>query len=728
MSVAMTRSNFTSFSIRTVLFGAFGVLILLSVASMAMKVAESWSAYSSGVKARTLDTAANRYIRGLFEVLIERAATGNALQSAGPAAAAAIGEINARRKAMMDNFEPGLATIRQGDFPNKQILLANLNSALEKAAEYRRRADAAILLARDARDEELRKNFIPVLTASVDAALNVWFSALYAAASFDPTLTRFAAIKEIGWRMRDIGGLERSTVGSAISAGIPLAPDRLAAIALIRSRVDLLWDQLVNLTLDPKTPPSVVEAMARAREGYFGTFRKLADDMRSAGAAAGKYPTTGQQWVDATTPLLGTLLAIMDAGGAAGESYTATLIDRSADDLAIWSGLLVVDLLMAAGAVFVVLRRVTRPLAALQAAMGRLANGDIAVDVPGRGRRDEIGEMAGAVELFKINAIERGRLEAEQRKAEARASAEQRSAEEREIAELKAAAEREDATRRATMRKLAGDFESAVGKVIETVTSASTELEAAAGRLTTTAHATLEISGVVAAASEHASVNVQSVASATEEMTSSIVEIGRQVQQSSKIASEAVKQAERTDARINELSTAAGCIGDVIKLITAVAEQTNLLALNATIEAARAGEAGRGFAVVAQEVKALAAQTAKATSEISTQIVGIQTATRESVAAIREIVGTIGWISEISSSIAAAMEEQGAATREISRNVGEAVKGTAQVAANIADVNRGAGETDSASAQVLSSAKSLSNESSRLASEVEKFLDTIRAA
>jgi methyl-accepting chemotaxis protein len=211
-------------------------------------------------------------------------------------------------------------------------------------------------------------------------------------------------------------------------------------------------------------------------------------------------------------------------------------------------------------------------------------------------------------------------------------------------------------------------------------------------------------------------------------MTSSVNEISRQVQESARIAGDAVKQAQETDQRINALSHAAGRIGDVVKLITAIAEQTNLLALNATIEAARAGEAGRGFAVVASEVKQLASQTAKATDEISTQIAGMQTATQESVAAIKEIGDTIGRISQIASTIAAAVEEQGAATQEIARNVGEAAKGTQQVAANITDVNRGAGETGSASSQVLSSAQSLSGESNQLKLEVERFLSTVRAA
>jgi methyl-accepting chemotaxis protein len=374
-------------------------------------------------------------------------------------------------------------------------------------------------------------------------------------------------------------------------------------------------------------------------------------------------------------------------------------------------------------------RAISKPVAGLVAAMRKLGDGDFSVVLPGLGRKDEVGEMAQAVEAFKIKAADKARLEAEERMAEeVRAADAKRAADEREAAQQRAAEEKAAADRKAAMHRLADDFEKAVGGIIGAVSSASTELEAAANTLTKTAETTQELSTVVASASEEASSNVQSVASATEEMTGSVGEISRQVQESSSIANEAVVQAQKTDARITELSHAASRIGDVVKLITAVAEQTNLLALNATIEAARAGEAGRGFAVVASEVKALAAQTAKATSEISTQIAGMQTATQDSVTSIKEIGGTIRRISEIAATIAAAVEEQGAATQEISRNVQEAAKGTAQVATNITAVNRGASETGSASSQVLSSAQSLASESNHLKVEVAKFLDTVRAA
>ena len=369
-------------------------------------------------------------------------------------------------------------------------------------------------------------------------------------------------------------------------------------------------------------------------------------------------------------------------------------------------GLLAAGLGLGAAIALLTARVIAGPIQGMTAAMARLANGDMSTAIPGAGRADEVGEMAEAVQVFKDNMIETDRLRAEQAQSEARAVA----------------------TRKADMNQLAGRFEDAVGEIIETLSSSSTELEAAAKTLSRTAESTQELTGMVSAASEEASTNVQSVASATEEMSSSVTEISRQVQDAARIAGAAVDQAQKTNDRVTKLSQAATRIGDVVELINTIAGQTNLLALNATIEAARAGEAGRGFAVVASEVKALAEQTAKATGEISHQIADIQMATQDSVVAIKEISGTIGRISEISSAIAAAVEEQGMATQEISRNIQQAAQGTHQVASNITDVQQGATETGSASSQVLASAQTLSNDSARLKTEVEKFLSTVRAA
>ncbi|WP_315712176.1 MULTISPECIES: methyl-accepting chemotaxis protein [unclassified Bradyrhizobium] len=348
------------------------------------------------------------------------------------------------------------------------------------------------------------------------------------------------------------------------------------------------------------------------------------------------------------------------------------------------------------------IRAVLRPLKVLNDAMQNITAGKLDNRIPVE-RDDELGEALR--NLQTVQAIVRFNSE-----------------------EVKAVQHSAEVKRKAGMNKLASEFESAIGGIVQTVSSASSQLETSAGTLTSTATRSQELATTVAAASEQAATNVQSVASATEELTSSVTEISRQVQESARIANGAVDQARTTNDRVNELSKAAARIGDVVELINTIAGQTNLLALNATIEAARAGDAGRGFAVVASEVKALAEQTSKATGEIAQQISGIQAATQESVSAIREISTTIERLSEISSTIAAAVEQQGAATQEISRNIQEASRGTAEVNANIVDVQRGASQTGSASGNVLSAAQSLSQESDRLRQEVDRFLGNVRAA
>ncbi|CCE06586.1 putative sensory transducer protein; signal peptide [Bradyrhizobium sp. STM 3843] len=348
---------------------------------------------------------------------------------------------------------------------------------------------------------------------------------------------------------------------------------------------------------------------------------------------------------------------------------------------------------------------VSKGIASIVTPMQALGQGDLAAEVPHRGEKTEMGAMADALQIFKDALIaKKAADEAAARDAEAKIERGRR------------------------VDGITREFEAMIGEIVSTVSAASTQLEASAGKLTSTANRSQQLATTVAAASEEASANVQSVATATEEMASSVNEISRQVQESARMASEAVGQARSTTDRVSELSRAATRIGDVVELINTIAGQTNLLALNATIEAARAGEAGRGFAVVATEVKALAEQTAKATGEIGQQISGIQAATHESVNAIRDISSTIEKLSEIASTIAAAVEEQGAATQEISRNVQQAARGTQDVSSNITDVQRGATETGSASSQVLSAAQTLSGDSTRLRQEVSKFLTSVRAA
>ncbi len=362
--------------------------------------------------------------------------------------------------------------------------------------------------------------------------------------------------------------------------------------------------------------------------------------------------------------------------------------------------------LLVLGITMLIVRRVTRPLRAVTKTLTVLAEGSTDVEIEHANRNDEIGAIARTVGVFKNNRIERQQLEAERINAE------------------KLAMDR----RKAEMNSFVDNFRARIGGIIEQVLNSSGQFEKDARRLSETAHSTAEMSGQSADASRQASEHVRNASAASNELSQSIVEISRRVQESNGVTADAVKQADATDERMTQLSAAGDRIGDVVKLITSIAAQTNLLALNATIEAARAGDAGRGFAVVAQEVKTLAGQTAKATDEISTHIVNMQRATEESVSAIKAIGQTIERISEITTSISSAVEQQGTATQSIAKGVEAAASGTLDVADNIERVANDARETGATSGLMLKSAQELADVSTHLKGEVEKFLDSVRAA
>jgi len=448
--------------------------------------------------------------------------------------------------------------------------------------------------------------------------------------------------------------------------------------------------------------------LAGQLEGHWQEFLAAAEQVR-AHAGKGDLAAARQINAEKVVPVgramdksLAELVELNDKGAeAAGQSAEGTYWRA----IYLMSAILFCVLAVGIGAASYVSHDIRRGIGSILTPMGRLVDGELSAEVPHQGEATEIGRIATALQAFKEALVAK------------KASDE--------------AANAEKAVNLARAQRISSataEFEAMISELVGSLASSSTELEASATTLTSTADQAQELATKVAGASEEASTNVQSVASATEELSSSINEISRQVQESARMAMAAVDEASKTNDRVGELAKAASRIGDVVELINAIAGQTNLLALNATIEAARAGEAGRGFAVVASEVKALAEQTAKATSEIGQQIVDIQSATQDSVGAIKEIGGSIEKLSEISSAIAAAVEEQGAATQEISRNVQQAAQGTHDVSSHITDVQRGASETGLASSQVLSAAQMLAAESVRLKTEVEAFLSTVRAA
>ncbi|MCK1282540.1 MCP four helix bundle domain-containing protein [Bradyrhizobium sp. 44] len=498
---------------------------------------------------------------------------------------------------------------------------------------------------------------------------------------------------------------------------------------------NVIREHMLSETLDEKlaaekTLATVVEANTKFRKTYedmitspeeralYGEWSKLWDEykkgtqevMALSRKEAGKVPHEAHELNTKTVNKIGlqadeVLRKDIELNTKGGDQAAQDAADSYSFAFMLVSIILGAAVIIGIAVGFYLVRDVSSGINSIIEPMQALGKGELSAEVPHRGEKTEIGAMADVLQIFKEALIAK------------------KAADEAAAADAEAKIER---GRR--VDNITREFETMIGEIVQTVSSASTQLEASASTLTSTADRSQRLATTVAGASEEASTNVQSVASATEEMASSVGEISRQVQESARMAGDAVGQARTTTERVSELSKAASRIGDVVELINTIAGQTNLLALNATIEAARAGEAGRGFAVVASEVKALAEQTAKATGEIGQQISGIQAATNDSVGAIKEISSTIERLSEISSAIAAAVEEQGAATQEIARNVQQAAQGTQQVSSNITDVQRGATETGTASSQVLSAAQMLSNDSNRLKTEVSKFLTNVRAA
>jgi methyl-accepting chemotaxis protein len=497
--------------------------------------------------------------------------------------------------------------------------------------------------------------------------------------------------------IRDVS-TQLMTTASLVSAFL-VAPTPVAGTAAL-ARVKIIETMFATIPTDDPMLGARPKDIAEALAGYRKALEQMIDSSRAVASLVEELVDSETVILKLSTAMRETVLSEQQRMATESNEVISNSQQRV---LMIAVGGFVVGGLLA----WLIGRGISRPMIAMCKAMLRLASGQFDVVLPGLGRRDEIGQMAAAVEEFKVQAI-----------AKAERDAAEQDEHNRRAADI----------RRAELRRFADEFEAAVGSIVTNVSTSAGLLESAANQLTDTASTTQQLSGNVASASEEASSNMQAVAASTEELSHSVEEISRRVRESSAISDGAVAQAQRTDDRIATLAKAAQRIGDVVELITAIAEQTNLLALNATIEAARAGDAGRSFAVVASEVKSLAHQTAKATGDISAQIDEIQAATKESVVAIKEIGETIGQISAISSDIAVAVEQQGTATQEIARNIQGVAHGSQEVASSITEVNRVAIDTGAASGEVLNSAQTLSGESARLRQELARFMQNIRAA
>jgi methyl-accepting chemotaxis protein len=679
---------------------AAAVILLLGVSAF-----DSWQRL--GRVNRVLDVAdASAYaFTAMHNMRTDRATTVRSLNDPKPIDSEIEQRLKNHRAAEMPALEAAVPLLERIEFADKATLLPELKRLVKSITALQAESWAALKKPKEERREQLGKEYMTDATALLETLDKLSTRLGGTVKLSDAYVDQMMTLKQLAWVVRNAGGDASLLVSNGINAG-KVAPDAIQRYAGFVGATDRVWLALEDNAAGLALPAKLAQTIAAAKKAYFSEEYTATRDRLLKAVIAGEKPElTANQWAPMTVSRLATVLAVAEGALEAAKEYAQDQRASAQRALAFEFGLLVVALGLATGGMLAISLRVIAPLRAIQDAMLKVAAGDLTAEVSYPGRRDEIGALASALGTFKQHAEEKTRIEAEQRERHTQATVRQQSIE-----------------------GYIATFETHMRGALEGLGQAATQLRSTSDDMSRAADQSNHEVKAVAGAAEDASSNVQTVAAASEELSASISEISRQVNTAATTAGRAVEETRQTDGTVQGLAETAARIGDVVKLISDIAGQTNLLALNATIEAARAGEAGKGFAVVASEVKSLANQTAKATEDISAQIAAIQNVTKDAVDAIKRIGGTIGEVSSIATSIAAAVEEQGAATQEITRNTQLAAKRTTDVSGHIAGVTAAADATGTAARGVESAAGAVGQQAEGLRAQVNEFLGKIRAA
>jgi methyl-accepting chemotaxis protein len=693
----------TLFPVKFLLIALFGLAATILVGICGSLMVSAWQQQAHAQRRMEISSITRHLFQAMQNLRVERGTVSTALVDREPVDTATWQDIQNLRARYKPALGGALDELSHLDINDRGGWIEKLRTNNDVVELLRAKADVILQKGTAESSAQFNEHWVTGVGALVDG-MDALSSRLSSEVRLnDPFFDQMMTVKQLAWSTRADAGFERLMIGNAIASGTKVSDDWQRKIAGLRGSVGATWAALLSFVADPQTPQTLLDSIALAKESYFDRYNHDRDEVYQSLIAADPH-ITSRAWIQSSNPALESLMGVANSAVDLAQTAAERMSADARQQVLYQSVLGMMAVLIGFLGLFTIGRNVIGPIVKLTLAMRELAAGNTEVEIPTTIRQDEFGAMAEAVEVFKRAAIENARLlRDEQDRIAAKTNSEKQAA----------AAE------------LAQAFDAKIGNLVQVLKAAAREMEGTARSMSETAEETDEASTVAAAFAEKTSTNVRQVAAATDKLVASAREIGSRSLTSANLVAKAVENTRHTDAAVKVLSERSERIEQIVKLITDVAAQTNLLGLNASIEAARAGAAGRGFGVVASEVKALAAQTAKATEEISFQVAQSQAATRDVVGAIKGVGNTVDSLHMIVSAIAAAVEEQHAAAQLIATSVAEAAIGTQEVTNNISQAHQAAAKTGSASSQVLAAATALSRNSSELGREVELFLASI---